>query len=144
MNLMLIPLVVLAGMGLSLEAGLIGPLGTEVGHLWATLSIFGVGAVLTGLLVLFFSPRNAPSFNEQPGWTLLGGVLGPVYVVVLTLATPVIGIGMTMIAILSGQVAKSVLIDHYGWFGTPHKKVGGERLLALLFIIAALVLIAWD
>jgi transporter family-2 protein len=75
---------------------------------------------------------------------LLGGVLGPVYVVVLTLATPVIGIGMTMIAILSGQVAKSVLIDHYGWFGTPHKKVGGERLLALLFIVAALVLIAWD
>ena len=134
MNLMLIPLVILAGMGLSLEAGLIGPLGTEVGHLWATLSIFGVGAVLTGLLVLFFSPRNAPSFTEQPGWTLLGGLLGPVYVVVLTLATPVIGIGMTMIAILSGQVAKSVLIDHYGWFGTPHKKVGRERLLSLIHI----------
>jgi len=59
MNLLLIPLVVLAGMGLSMEAGLIGPLGTEVGHLWATLSIFGVGTVLTGLLVLFFGPRNA-------------------------------------------------------------------------------------
>ena len=66
MNLMLIPLVILAGMGLSLEAGLIGPLGTEVGHLWATLSIFGVGAVLTGLLVLFFSPRNSPSSAQAP------------------------------------------------------------------------------
>ncbi|GAB2943596.1 DMT family transporter [Hafnia psychrotolerans] len=144
MNLILIPLVVLAGMGLSLEAGLIGPLGTEVGHLWATLSIFGVGSVLTGLLVLFFSPRNTPAFTQLPGWQLLGGVLGPVYVIVLTLATPLIGIGLTMIAILSGQIAKSLMIDHFGWFGSPAKKVGSERLLALVFILAALILIAWS
>jgi len=144
MNLLLILLVVLAGMGLSMEAGLIGPLGTEVGHLWATLSIFGVGTVLTGLLVLFFGPRNAVSYNQLPGWQMLGSALGPVYVIVLTLATPVIGIGLTMIAVLSGQVAKSLLIDHFGWFGTTAKKVGGERLLALVFIVAALILIAWS
>ncbi|MBS0969687.1 DMT family transporter [Nissabacter archeti] len=142
MNLLLIPLVILGGMGLSVEAGLLGPLGSEVGHLWATLSIFGVGSALTLLLVLFFGPRNAPSFTAQPAWQLLGGILGPVYVVVLTLTTPVIGLAMTMIAILSGQVAKSVLIDHYGWFGGAKKKIGRERLLALLFIIAALWLIA--
>jgi len=144
MNILLIVLVVLGGMGLSIEAGLIGPLGTEVGQLWATMSIFGVGAALTLLLVLFFSPRGAPAYTSQPAWTLLGGVLGPVYVIVLTLTTPVIGIGMTMIGILSGQVAKSLLIDHYGWFGTDPKPVGRERLLALLFIIAALGLIAWQ
>ena len=34
-------------MGLSVEAGLLGPLGKEVGELWATFSIFGVGAALT-------------------------------------------------------------------------------------------------
>jgi transporter family-2 protein len=48
-----------------------------VGDLWATFSIFGVGAALTFLLMLFFSPRNSPSFFAQPGWQLLGGVLGP-------------------------------------------------------------------
>jgi len=142
LRLLLLPLVILAGMGLSVEAGLLGPLGVQVGHLWATLSIFGVGSAILFLLLLFSGPQRGPALNTLPRWQLIGGFLGPMYVVVLTLATPHIGIAMTMIAILSGQVGKSVLIDHFGWFGATRKKVNGERWLALLLIVAALVLIA--
>ncbi len=85
---------------------------------------------------------KGPALTELPRWQLIGGFLGPIYVVVLTLATPHIGIAMTMIAILSGQVGKSVLIDHFGWFGATRKKVNGERWLALGLIVVALVLIA--
>ncbi|VTP75505.1 Uncharacterized protein conserved in bacteria [Leclercia adecarboxylata] len=112
------------------------------GDLWATFSVFGVGAALTFLLMLFFSPRNSPSFFAQPSWQLLGGVLGPVYVIILTIATPAIGIAMTMIGILAGQVFKSLIIDHYGLLGTPHRKIDSKRIIALGFIIAALVLVA--
>lgn len=142
MQLLFILLVVAGGMGLSVEAGLLGPLGGEVGDLWATFSIFGVGAALTFLLMLFFSPRNSPSFFTQPSWTLLGGILGPVYVVILTIAVPTIGIAMTMIGILAGQVSKSLVIDHYGLFGSPHRKIDSKRIIALIFIIAALFLMA--
>ncbi|MBZ0058710.1 DMT family transporter [Leclercia barmai] len=142
MRHLLILLVIAGGMGLSVEAGLLGPLGSEVGDLWATFSIFGVGAALTFLLMLFFSPRNSPSFFAQPAWQLLGGVLGPIYVVILTVATPAIGIAMTMIGILAGQVFKSLIIDHYGLLGTPHRKIDTRRIIALIFIIAALVLVA--
>ena len=141
MQLVLILLVIAGGMGLSVEAGLLGPLGGKVGDLWATFSIFGVGAALTFLLMLFFSPRNSPSFFAQPGWQLLGG-LGPIYVVILTLATPTIGIALTMIGILAGQVFKSLIIDHFGLLGTPHRKINARRIVALVFIIAALVLVA--
>jgi len=142
LRLLLLPLVILAGMGLSVEAGLLGRLGEQVGHLWATLSIFGVGSAILFLLLLFAGPRKGPALTELPRWQLIGGFLGPIYVVVLTLATPHIGIAMTMIAILSGQVGKSVLIDHFGWFGATRKKVNGERWLALGLIVVALVLIA--
>jgi len=142
MQLIFIFLVIAGGMGLSVEAGLLGPLGQQVGDLWATLSIFGVGAALTFLLMLFFSPRNSPSFFAQPGWQLLGGILGPGYVVILTLATPVIGIAMTMIGILAGQVFKSLVIDHFGLLGTPHRRIDGKRIIALVFIIIALALVA--
>ncbi|AXF63624.1 MULTISPECIES: DMT family transporter [unclassified Leclercia] len=142
MQLILILLVIAGGMGLSVEAGLLGPLGGEVGDLWATFSVFGVGAALTFLLMLFFSPRNSPSFFSQPSWQLLGGVLGPVYVIILTVVTPAIGIAMTMIGILAGQVFKSLIIDHYGLLGTPHRKIDTKRIIALMFIIAALVLVA--
>jgi transporter family-2 protein len=142
MQLLFILLVVAGGMGLSVEAGLLGPLGSEVGDLWATFSIFGIGAALTFMLMLFFSPRNSPSFFTQPSWTLLGGILGPVYVVILTVAVPSIGIAMTMIGILAGQVFKSLVIDHYGLFGTDHRKIDSKRIIALIFIIAALFLVA--
>ena len=42
----------------------------------------------------------------------------------------------------SGQISKSLIIDHYGLLGTPHRKVDRKRVVALIFIIAALVLVA--
>ncbi|PNN43572.1 EamA-like transporter family protein [Klebsiella pneumoniae] len=142
MQLILIFIVIAGGMGLSIEAGLLGPLGGEVGDLWATFSIFGVGAALTFLLMLFFSPHNSPSFFAQPAWQLLGGVLGPIYVIILTVVTPAIGIAMTMIGILAGQVFKSLIIDHFGLLGTSRRKIDSKRIIALIFIIAALVMVA--
>ncbi|NCE87849.1 DMT family transporter [Pseudomonas sp. Q1] len=142
LRLLLLPLVIMAGMGLSVEAGLLGPLGAQVGHLWATLSIFGVGSAILFLLLLFSGPQKGSALAGLPRWQLIGGFLAPIYVVVLTLATPHIGVAMTMIAILSGQVGKSVLIDHFGWFGTARKRVNVERWIALALIVAALILIA--
>lgn len=142
MQFLLILLTFMGGMGLSVEAGLLGPLGSEVGELWATFSIFAVGAALTFLLMLFFSPRKSPSFFSQPPSLLLGGVLGPVYVVILTIATPNIGIAMTMIGILAGQIFKSLIIDHYGLFGTTERKIDVKRIIALAFIIISLVFMA--
>ncbi|MGO2497346.1 MAG: DMT family transporter [Vibrio litoralis] len=142
MQFLLILIVVAGGMGLSVEAGLLGPLGTQVGDLWATFSVFGVGAALTFLLMLFFSPRESPSIFAQPSWQLLGGILGPIYVVILTVAVPNIGIALTMIGVLAGQVFKSLIIDHYGLLGTPHRKIDKKRIISLLFIIAALVMVS--
>lgn len=142
MQFLLILIVIAGGMGLSVEAGLLGPLGTQVGDLWATFSVFGVGAALTFLLMLFFSPRESPSFFAQPSWQLLGGILGPIYVVILTVAVPNIGIALTMIGVLAGQVFKSLIIDHYGLLGTQHRKIDKKRIISLVFIIAALVMVA--
>ncbi|WP_288404624.1 DMT family transporter [uncultured Acinetobacter sp.] len=142
MQLVFVLLTILGGMGLSVEAGLLGPLGAQVGELWATFSIFGVGAALTFLLMLFFSPRNTPSFFSIPSWQLVGGVLGPIYVIILTITTPVIGIAMTMIGILAGQIFKSLMIDHFGLLGVSHRKIDSKRLIALVFIVIALILVA--
>tara|TARA_R110001583_G_C5658061_1_gene409388 strand:- start:2945 stop:3382 length:438 start_codon:yes stop_codon:yes gene_type:complete len=140
MKIIVILLVVFAGMGLSFEAGLLGPLGHQVGHLWATLSIFGVGAALLWLISIFTPTGKNQDLRSIPKWQLTGGLLGPIYVVVLTLATPVLGVAMTMIGVLVGQVGKSFAIDYFGWFGTSKQPVDRLRVTGMLFVIAALVL----
>lgn len=62
MQRVLIFLVIAGGMGLSVEAGLLGPLAGQVGDLWATMSIFAIGAALTFLLMLFLARDKVPLF----------------------------------------------------------------------------------
>lgn len=139
-QLWIFPLVVLAGMGLSVEAGLLGPLGEKIGYIWATLGIFAVGSILLTFLLIFSRPRLSLMF-KQPRWLLAGGILGPVYVVSLTVATPHIGVGLTMVGILFGQLATSLVIDHWGLLGSTKRAVDKYRIAALIAILAALWLI---
>ncbi|WP_431025399.1 DMT family transporter [Halomonas sp. H5] len=136
-TLIILLAVVAAGMGLSMEAGLLGPLGAEIGHLSATFSIFLVGTLLLTLAMIFSRPRLKLLF-AQPRWLLTGGILGPLYVVVLTIATPFVGVGTTMIGILCGQVSASLAIDHFGLLGSDRRPVDSYRLMALVLIVAAL------
>ena len=92
MQLFLILIVIAGGMGLSVEAGLLGPLGTQVGDLWATFSIFAVRASLTFLLMLFFSARNSAPFFPQPSWQRSWGLLCVVYVDITHVETPKLGL----------------------------------------------------
>ncbi|WP_312210631.1 DMT family transporter [Acinetobacter variabilis] len=139
-QLWIFPLVVLAGMGLSVEAGLLGPLGEEIGHFWATLGIFAIGSLLLTLGLIFSHPKLSLMF-KQPRWQLTGGILGPIYVVALTVATPHIGVGLTMVGILFGQVATSLIIDHWGLLGSHKRAVDKYPIGALVAILAALWLI---
>lgn len=107
-QLWIFPLVFLAGMGLSIEAGLLGPLGEKIGHIWATLGIFALGSILLTFGLIFSRPQLSLMF-KKPRWLLAGGVLGPIYVVSLTVATLHIGVGLTMVGILFGQVATMII-----------------------------------
>ncbi len=139
-QLWIFPFVVLAGMGLSVEAGLLGPLGEEIGHMWATLGIFAVGSLLLTFGLIFGRPRLSLMF-KQPRWQLTGGILGPIYVIALTIATPHIGVGLTMVGILLGQIATSLVIDHWGLLGSRKRRIDQYRIAALVAVLAALWLI---
>lgn len=140
MQLILIFIVIAGGMGLSIEAGLLGPLGGEVGDLWATFSIFGVGAALTFLLMLFQPAQQS----------------------VVLCATSMAAAWRRAWADLRHHpdrsnagnrhrhdydrhrqaVFKSLIIDHFGLLGTSRRKIDSKRIIALIFIIAALVMVA--
>ncbi|MCW8327839.1 DMT family transporter [Photobacterium sp. SDRW27] len=138
MNILFVILIILAGMGLSFEAGILGPLGSQVGKLWATMSIVSVGALVLWLVDYFTPQQKQYKWEEIPRWQLIGGILGSLYVVVLTLSTPVISVAMTMVCVLFGQITKSFAIDYFGWFGVARKPTNPMRVIGLIFVLIAL------
>ena len=144
-QILMLSFVVLGGMALALEAAFLGPLGESIGHLSASLSIFLIGVLVFSLamLGLKLTGRRNHLFTlpKQPRWLLTGGLVGFVYTIVLTITTPLVGVGTTMVGILCGQITASLAIDHFGVLGSQRRAIDIYRILALVLIMMALWLI---
>ncbi|MFO2465930.1 DMT family transporter [Pseudomonas sp. 15FMM2] len=140
MNLLvLLVLVVAAGAVLSVQAAVNGRLGQTVGVLRSSLLTFAVGALVTGLLILFFEPAQAVSLLQVPKWQLTGSLFGVVYMIVMVGAVPVVGTAVATVAVIVGQLAMGMLIDNFGWLGNPSIELSGSRIVAMLCLALALV-----
>lgn len=137
--------VVLGGMALALEAAFLGPLGESIGRLSATLSIFLIGVIVFSLAMIVLmvaGKRNyLPTLSKQPRWLLTGGLVGFIYTIVLTITTPLVGVGTTMVGILCGQITASLAIDHFSILGSERRAIDIYRVMALVLILIALWLI---
>ncbi|TXD98029.1 DMT family transporter [Psychrobacter frigidicola] len=140
-QVMMLLLVVVAGTSLAMEAAFVGPLGEKIGHFSATFSIFLIGSLLSTLALIVLKRNSFATLLKQPRWLFMGGVLGPAYVIVLTIATPLVGVGITIVGILSGQIFASLLIDHFGLLGSERRAIDIYRVSALMLILIALWLI---
>lgn len=113
------------------------------GPLWAAFANNAVGLVGLGLSLLLMGARlpAADSFRSMPPLYWSAGLLGAAFITMNAVVTPKLGLAATFLLVLSGQLAASLLIDHFGWFtGTP-KTAGSTVLLgvALVFVGALLV-----
>ncbi|UQZ37332.1 hypothetical protein C2I18_01120 [Paenibacillus sp. PK3_47] len=134
-------LALLAGAALSFEGAIYGELGKSIGELETSFYNFLAGSIIMGLLWIFFGKGKLSHVMEAPKWTLLGGILGVVYLTSIVISVPFVGVGITMAAVIIGQMVMSMIIEHYGWLGSRKIKINKYKILALLSMVAALVLI---
>ncbi|WP_419882234.1 DMT family transporter [Peribacillus sp. B-H-3] len=132
---------IIAGMSLSFEAAIGGTLGKTIGELESTYYIFIIGAMATFLLVLFFGKGDALQILKVPKWNLLGGMLGVVYLALLVISVTLIGVGVSVTSVIIGQIMMSIIIEHFGLFGSSKIKFNANRLTAIVLLIASLFLI---
>jgi transporter family-2 protein len=140
----LVALVIVAGALLPLQALINARLGGALGSpLWGAAVQNVIGA--TGMLAIIALMRPAtPSlsaFAGVPPWAWLGGLMGMVYVFSVLVAAPALGAGRMMVCVIAGQMAASIVLDH---FGVLHERrpisVSTLAGAALLLAGAALVL----
>jgi len=133
-----IPLTVVAGGFIALQAPINGVLGRTVGSLPAGAVSFAIGTLALIAITLLFG-GGFGSVRAAGGLSLLyftGGVLGAIYVTTALTTVGSLGAGGVTAATIAGQLAASVAADRYGLFGLDARplsagRIAGVTLLAL-------------
>lgn len=141
MTIIMIFLAVLGGAMLSIQAAINGQLGSKVGVFKSAFLTFSVGALVTGLLIVFFEDNHILSLMDVPKWQLLGALFGVPYIVIMVLAVQRIGTAVATVAVIFGQLTMSMLIDNFGWLGNAAIPFSLSRLGAVVCLGFALFFI---
>ena len=109
----------------------------------ASFFSFAVGTV--GLIICLLASRTPwPDFNTIitiPKWCWLGGFIGAFAVFGGIVSGPKIGLLSLVALVLSGQLAASLILDHYGWLGFPIRELSLGRISGSALLLIAVILI---
>ena len=100
--------------------------GSPVG---AALVSFSVGTAALTLVYAGLGLRpDWGAARALPWYAYLGGLYGALFVGMAAYAAPRLGIGLTLVTLVAGQLAAAMLIDHYGLFGLARQPLSTARL----------------
>lgn len=142
MNLPALLLAFCVGALLPLQALINARLGQlTMGALFASLASFTVGTLALSALWLAWRPVAIPSaFPQAPWWAWTGGLIGAAFVVAATVLVPRLGAAALICVVVFGQLAGSLLLDHYGVLHA-RQPVDLLKLLGVGLVAAGMLLV---
>lgn len=123
---------------LTIQAAVNGSLGKKAGTETSTLVSFFMGTIALGVVVLVLRHGNMALLIQVPKWQWITAIWGVLFVFLVVLVVPKIGVVVTTVLIIVGQLSVSMLVDHFGLFGNDVILFGGKRLLGLVLMVGAL------
>lgn len=142
-QLLMILLAALAGVILPLQAGASNRMAEATqSPILATFMSFLIGTI--GFLI--YLPLSGTSFRQlsgataAPWWAWSAGLMGAVYVGSVIFLVPRMGVALTFSVVIAGQMLFSLLMERYGWFGTPIQEISLTKIIGALFLISGVVL----
>ena len=79
--------------------------------------------------------------RDYPWWMWMGGLCGAAIVFSNAWLVPKVGVGVFSMALLVGQLALSMLMEHNGWLGAPRKRITWPQVVGILMMLAGVALI---
>ena len=139
-------MVIAAGALLPTQAGMNYKLSQVVNsHILAALISFIVGTV--GLAAYFFvfdfKTLSIQNMGSAPWWLWLGGLCGAFYVAMTIIAAPKLGATVMFTLFLTGQMAASLVLDHYGLIGFPVKEFSEWRIFGVILVVCGALIIKY-
>jgi bacterial/archaeal transporter family-2 protein len=144
MRLLFIAFAVIFGALAPTQAGVNMKLRNFVGDpvLAATVS-FAVGT-LALIAYAYFTKISVPEIGSTlkgPWWMWTGGFMGAFFVASAVVIAPVLGAGTMMCWMIAGQMAASILLDHFGLIGYAVRDASPMRIFGVLLVVAGAVII---
>lgn len=146
MKMLLVAFAALGGAILPLQALINARLGGIMnGPVWAATISFAVGTtgLFAYLLVLRIPFPTSAQAATVPAWAWLGGLLGAFYVVAATTTVPKLGAAAMISLVILGQMAASLLLDHFGVLTSSHP-ITLARAVGVAMLFGGAMLIVWS
>ena len=110
---------------------------------FSALSVFLI-AFLGLVMYIIITKQPIPTyiqFTTAPKWSYLGGILGGIYILLIVLLAPKLGIGNVTVLVLLGQILAAMIIDQFGLFGAQIHTINYQRFVGVIFLCAGVYLI---
>jgi bacterial/archaeal transporter family-2 protein len=136
-------LAILAGALTAMQAPTNALLGKAGGSpILAALISFLVGSAALAAYVLLSATRvTVADFRGLPWYAWIGGLYGAFFVAVAAFAAPRLGVGVLLTAVIAGQLAAAMLLDHFGLIGLETRPVNLTRLAGMALVLAGAILV---
>jgi transporter family-2 protein len=135
----------IAGILIPIQTGYNAQLGRALhGPIYSTLAVFCAGLLSLAICALL-TRAPIPSLSvvaQAPtvSW-FAGGVIGAIYIVLLTILVPRLGAAPTVAFVVVGQLVCSTIIDHFGLLGFSEHAASPQRLAGLAMIAGGVALV---
>lgn len=130
-----------AGAALSLEVAFGGILGQSIGQIQTSFLIFIVGFLVLLPYVVIKKRQSLATLKSLKKWELCGGLLGATYLILLLVCVTKVGVGVSMTAVVIGQLVMGAVLEHFGCINLPVSRFNLNTLIAFVLLVAALILI---
>jgi bacterial/archaeal transporter family-2 protein len=145
MKYLLMVITFFVGAVIPIQAILNTRLGRQTGGaLMGALMSFFTGTVALFVLNLVVSNHAMMNLKQTvagPWYIWLGGLIGAIFVGYITWINQQQGVALTFALVVAGQIFISLLIDHFGLFGSAIRTITLEKIIGAAFIIAGIILI---
>ena len=144
MKLLFYLIPILCGIAIAVQAIVNGQLRVAIGSpVVAAFISFLIGTVLL-VILMGVTRQPIPSMHtiQQVSWVKwTGGVLGAFFVTAVIVAIQKLPSSNLFALIITSQFITALLIDHYGWLGTPQTAANPAKLVGVVLLITGAYLI---
>ena len=131
---------IIPGISVALQSPTNVALSKEIGRFESSLVSFVGGLICLVPFILIFGTGDITLAANAQFWQLLGGLYAAINVVVVVYAGPVIGIALSLMLNMLGQLLMGMVIDALGLFGIERIAIAPLRVAGCLLVAIGVVL----